>query len=522
MMKAFTFILRRGGARGRAGAAAALAAAFVLAASALVAPAQDLPGNLRRFAQDGNAANASPSARMLRQGRDLISEEEWAKAAETLRNFLTQYPRDREADAALYWYAYALGKQGRSADAIKMLEQLLVAHPRSNWADDAQALMAQLDPKFADTLRETQNCELKVVALQSLFENSPERALEYVRQVLAAPEAPRCRLKEAAVSLLGNHGGAQAVPILLEIARNPQADPKIRRTAIHRLGEEGGPAVFDELARLYDAERDPKIKEQLLHAFGDTKDPRGRAKLLQIARTATEPVGVRRRAIHSLGERGESAYDDLMQIYNADQNLDIRRQLLHAFSDMKDPRAQQKLLEIARGTSGESVELRRAAIHHIADRGSEAVVDELMRIFEADPSLDIKRQILHVFADMRSERARAKVAEVARGQNFPVELRRAAIGHFVDRAVDEVADGKDSAQSVDLLISLYDAERAVEIKRVLLHALGESKQKAALRKLMSVARNQAEPVELRRAAVNRIGESKDPEARQFLEELLKP
>ena len=512
MMKAFNVILNLARARRRAGRAAAAAVLVAAALAPLASSAQDFRSSLSKFAQDGN--NASPSARLLRQGRDLIDAEEWAKATETLHTFLTQYPRDREADAALYWYAYALSKQGRAADAVRVIRQLLVAHPRSNWADDAQALLAQIDPNAAQTLVETQNCELKVVALQSLFENSPERAMEYVRQALAAPETPRCRLKEAAVSLLANHGGPQAAPILLEIARNQQADARLRRTAIHWLGESGGAAAFDELTRLYDAERDAKIKEQLLHAFGDTKDPRGRAKLLQIARTATEPVSVRRRAIHWLGDRKDSAYDDLIQIYNADQNLDIRRQLLHAFSDMKDPRAQQKLLEIARGTSNESVDLRRAAIHHIADRKSEAVVDELMRIFETDPSNDIKRQILHVFADMKSERARAKVAEVARGQNFPADLRRAAISHFVD--------GKDDAQSVEVIISLYDSERSVDIKRTLLHALGESKQKAALRKLMSVARNQSEPVELRRAAVNQIGESKDPEARAFLEELLKP
>ena len=510
MMKAFTTILNFT----RDGKVAAVAVLVAATLAPLASSAQDFRANLKKFAQGGDTANASPSARLLRQGRDLISEEEWAKAAETLRTFLTQYPRDREADAALYWYAYALGKQGRSADAVKVLRQLLVAHPRSNWVDDAQALIAQLDPKAAQTIIESQNCELKIVALQSLFDNSPERAMEYVRQVLASNEATSCRLKEAAVSLLANHGGAQAAPVLLEIARNQQADPKIRRTAIHWLGESGGPTAFDELARLYDVERDPKIKEQLLHAFGDTKDSRGRAKLLQIARTTTEPVSVRRRAIHWLGDRKDSAYDDLIQIYNADQNLDIRRQLLHAFADMKDPRAQQKLLEIARGTSNESVDLRRTAIHHIADRKSEAVVDELMRIFETDPSNDIKRQILHVFADMKSERARAKVAEVARGQNFPADLRRTAIHHFVD--------GKDDAQSVEVIISLYDAEKSVDIKRTLLHALGESKQKSALRKLLAVARNQSEPVELRRTAVNKIGESKDPEARAFLEELLKP
>jgi HEAT repeat protein len=513
MMKAFNFILRTG--RGRLAAASALAAAVVLCGSLAVSSAQDFRGKLNSFAQDGSAANASPSAKLLRQGRDLVSEEQWAKAAETFRTFLTQYPRDREASAALYWYAFALSKQGNAPEAIKILKQLLVAHRRSNWADDAQALLVQLDPKYAETVRETENCELKVVALQSLFESSPERAMSYVREVLASNEAQPCRLKEVAVSLLANHGGAQALPLLLEVARNQQADPKIRRVAIHELGEEGGAAAFDELARLYDAERDRQIKEQLVHAFGDTKDPRGRAKLLQIARNSSEDVRYRRSAIHWLGERDQSAYDDLLQIYNSDQNVEIRRQLVHAFSDMKDPRGLQKLLEIARGTANDSVELRRSAIHFLADKNNEAHIDELMRIFEADQSVEIRRQVLSAFAEMKSERARAKVAEVARGRNYPVELRRAAISRYID-------GGKDDPQTVDQIISLYDAEQAVEIKRSLLNALGESKQKAALRKLMAVARNQAEPVELRRAAVNQIGESKDPEAQKFLEELLKP
>lgn len=515
MMKAFKVILNFNRGRGRAGVTLALAAALVLAASSTFSSAQDFRDSLRGFAQDGGAAGATPSAKLLRQGRDLISEEQWVKAGEVLRGFLTQYPRDREADAALYWYAYALGKQNRTADAVKMLRQLLVAHPRSNWADDAQALLAQIDPKAAQTLVETQNCELKVIALQSLFENSPDRAMEYVRQVLAAPPTPRCRLQEAAVSLLANHGGPQAMPALLEIARNQQADAKLRRTAIHWLGEEGGDAAFDELARLYDAERNQELKLQLLHAFNDTKSARGRQKLVQVARTPTEPVNVRRSAIHWLGERQDSAYDDLLQIYNADQNVEIRRQLVHAFSDMKDPRALQKLLDIARGTSNDSVELRRTAIHFLAEKNNEAHLDDLMRVFEADQSVEIKRQILHAFSEMKSERARAKVAEVARGQNFPVELRRTAISHLIDQ-------GRDDEQTVATVVALYDSEQSVELKRSLLHALSESKQKSALRKLMAVARSQSEPVELRRTAVHRIGESKDPEARAFLEELLKP
>ena len=54
----------------------------------------------------------------------------------------------------------------------------------------------------------------------------------------------------------------------------------------------------------------------------------------------------------------------------------------------------------------------------------------------------------------------------------------------------------------------------------MLQVLGESKQKAALRKLMEVARADAS-VEMRKQAVRLLGESKDPEALKFVEDLLK-
>ncbi|MCA1615616.1 MAG: tetratricopeptide repeat protein [Acidobacteria bacterium] len=519
MTKMLPHILKQG--RTRRGAALALLLALVSAAAFLAAAgrgqsahAQDLRAKLNRFAQEGGAANASPSAKLLRAGRDQIDEEKWAQAAETLKSFLEKYPRDKEADAAAYWYSYALGKQGRTADAVTMLKRMISAHPRSNWVDDSRALLVQLDPKAGEELDKAANVELKIVALQTLMENNPESAMQYVRDILRTGSTANPRMKEMAVSLVASQGGAKALPMLLEIARDQQAEAKLRRIAIHFVGEEGGEAAFDDLVRIYDAERSPEIKRQLLRAFGDTKSPRGHQKLLAIARNPSETGDARRAAIHWLGENTASAYDDLLQIYNSDQNVEVRRQLVHAFSDMKDPRGLQKLVEIARGTAGERVELRRSAIHFLADKEGEQYLDELMRIFENDPSVEIKRQVLHAFADMKSPRARAKVAEVARGQNFPAELRRTAISHYID--------GRDDEASVAVIVGFYDSETSADIKRTLLHALGQSKQKSALRKLMAVARNQAEPIDLRRTAISRIGESKDPEAKQFLEDLLKP
>src|ERR1043165_457293 len=66
---------------------------------------------LDRFVQatKGNPA----SMQIFREGRDLIEAQNWQKAAEKFNEFITGYPKNKDLDAALYWYGYALQKQGR-------------------------------------------------------------------------------------------------------------------------------------------------------------------------------------------------------------------------------------------------------------------------------------------------------------------------------------------------------------------------------------------------------------------------
>jgi HEAT repeat protein len=470
---------------------------------------QDL-AKLDRFVQTGN----TPAMKLFRAGRDMIENEEWAKAAETFRGFISAYPRDADVDAALYWYAYALKRQGNTKEAAKALKRLIKEHERSGWREEADAMLTELapalgQPKIIDDALGNENEELKIIALQSLFGSNPERALGFVADWLKPTSTASRRMKEAAVSLLGAHGGKQGVPLLLDIARN-QPDAKLRQTAIHRLGEAGGEAVMDELMRIYAADSDPQIKRQVLHALAEMGGARADARLLQIAQNTGENIELRKTAINRLGER-EGAFDNLVRIYDADRSVEIRKRLMHAFSESDDPRAHAKLLEVAR--NGDNVELRKFALRRLGEKNNDAMLDELMRVYRTERDAGVKREIIHAFSHMESPRAKTKLYEIARDPAEAVELRRTVI--------NRIGEGSDDAQTVELLISLYDAEQSLDIKRALLHALGRSKQKAALRKLMQVARADAS-LDLRRQAIRRIGESKDPEALRFLEDILKP
>lgn len=469
---------------------------------------QDL-AKLNRFVQTGNA----PAMKLFRAGRDLIENEEWAKAAETFRGFVETYPRDNDVDAALYWYAYALKRQGETKQAAKILKRLIKEHQRSGWREEADAMLTELapalgQPRIIEDALGRENEELKIIALQSLFDSDPARALGFVADWLKPTSTASRRMKESAVSLLGARGGKQAVPLLLDIARN-QPDAKLRQTAIHRLGEAGGEAVMDDLMRIYSADPDPNIKRQVLHALAEIDGARAVAKLLEIAQNGNEAIELRKTAISRLSDR-EGAFDNLVRIYEADRTIEIRKRLLHDFSDSRDPRALPKLLEVAR--AGDNIELRKFALRRLGEKNSETVLDELLRIYQAESDTNVKREILNALSEMNSPRARAKLQEIVRNPAENATLRRTVINHIGER---------DDPQTVELLISLYDAEQNPEIKRTLLNAFGDSKQKIALRKLMQIARSDAS-LDLRRHAIRKIGDSKDPEALRFLEDILKP
>jgi HEAT repeat protein len=456
----------------------------------------------------------SPAAKTFRAGRDLIESEDWPQAAAKFQDFVKDYPKDKDVDAALYWLAYALKKQGKKDEAAPPLLRLIKEFPRSSWAREAQAMLVELGygSAVSDVLQrakaDNENCEIKILALQSLFEADEDRAFSFVSEVLKSNSADCPALRTAAVSLLGGHGGPRAVPILLDIARN-NADLKLRLTAIRRLGEQNSDSVIDELAKVYDADPAKEVKVQILRALAEMHSPRAEAKLVEVARGGSDVV-VRQYAIRYLGERhGDASLDILIGLYDSERTPEIRLQILKALSERDEPRARAKLLDIAR--HGETPEIRVSAIRRLADHGGMAL-DELLQLYSTETDDAIKQGLLRAYGDIDDPRAYAKLAEIAAKATEKLDLRLYAIRGL--------GNHDDNPQVTAELIKMYDAEQNVQVRAALIRAFGDSEDKAAVRKLIAIARSDSS-VDLRKLAVRQLGESKDPEALKFLEELLK-
>lgn len=461
---------------------------------------------LNRFVQ--TPRNNPAAMKAFREGRDLIEGEKWQQAAEKFDGFINEFPKDRDVDAALYWYAYALHKQGKKDEAVAPLKRLIKDYSASSWRREAEALLVVLGRGDAiQQALDKNNCEIKILALQSLFQANEERAINFVSEVLQSNAEATCPgIKTAALSLLGSHGGARATPILLNIARQ-QGDLKLRLTAIKRLGEQDGDAIADELVKLYEADRTQEVRVQILRALSEMGNARSQTKLAEIARSSDD-LALRQVAVRYLGQQEDAAsLDELIRLFDSDRTPEIRSQVLRALAEREDPKAHAKLLDIAR--KGETPELRVEAIRRLGDRG-QASYEDLLQLYNSETNLQIKQGLIRAYAEMNNAKARNKLYEIARAAES-LDLRIYAI-----RRLGENND----AATIDQLIGLYDAEPDLQVKGMLIRAFGQSSQKNAMRKLMSIAR-ESPSIDLRKLAVRMLGESKDPEALKFLEDLLK-
>ena len=98
---------------------------------------------------------------------------------------------------------------------------------------------------------------------------------------------------------------------------------------------------------IYAADRNREIRQTVLHSLSEMDDPRAYAKLLEVARGGDDPE-VRQQAIHWIGQRGEAAFDDLTKLYQSERDTEVKAQILHAYSQSDSPRAIDRLLEVAR------------------------------------------------------------------------------------------------------------------------------------------------------------------------------
>src|SRR5262245_34704021 len=311
--------------------------------------AQDLY-KLNHFIQ---TQTASPAATAFRESRDLIKEGEWQKAEARFNRFITEFPKDREVPAALYWLAFALKQENKFPAADAALTKLIAEHPSSQWLDDARALRVEIAPRLKNGqlieqgVTET-NEEIRLAALQSLFEASPERALALASDILKPGAGGSRLMKEGALSMLADSESREAIPVLAQVARQ---------------------------------DGDLRLQKKAIEALGDIELPGALTALSDLAHTSSN-IEIRRRAIEELADHDDdsAALAHLIQLYDVEQDERLKETIMEALGDSEEKPALQKLMQIA--TSDASLKLRKRAVNLIAkskDPGALKFLEQLLK-----------------------------------------------------------------------------------------------------------------------------------------------
>ncbi|MCU1264330.1 MAG: hypothetical protein JWM21_648 [Acidobacteria bacterium] len=448
---------------------------------------------LNRLAQQGSKDAASV---VFQGGRDLISDQQWAKAEEKFREYTSSYPKEKNVDAALYWMAYSEMQLSRYEQARSTLKRLLEEYEASSWKSDARTLLAQIPDGFATvygsgsgsgsgigsgsgvgigvgTPRAAQEpgevyvvhgtapvtvrvpvtarawafrgdddgerpaadddpCEFKIVVLQALFQSDVQRGISAATEWLNAGSTQTTRCKGAALTLLARNGGKAVTPIILGVAQR-EPDLKLRALAISALGFTSDDTVIDPLRDFALNSRENSVVEAALYSLGQHSGPRAVIVLGEIA-MSSRPVSLRKVAIASIASRpGEPAVDTLLKIYDADQTLEIRKATIAGFGHRRSERAGNKLVEIAHGA--DNIELRKAAISGIVTRSGEKSLDSLLSLYDSEKSEELKDRIINAIGSLNDTRVTRKLIEIAKNPQSPIERRKRAIG-WLSRSKD--------------------------------------------------------------------------------------
>lgn len=287
---------------------------------------------------------AAQGEELYAQGNKAMNEQRWSDAVTAFDKAAAA--KGKREDASLYWKAYSLNKLGRKDDARATCEVLRKQEPSSTWNRECVALRAgsvtdptvlvklaqenalqsrdlshmkidldglyaadarvyRLDGKGYGGNRTTTEDDIKILALHSLMQQDPSKALPLLRDLLKSDKP--VELRRQALFVLSRSKGPQAQTILTEVATN-KGDAEMQRVAIQMLavnrGKDAGPTLVD----VYRGSTDAPVKRACINGLFLAHDA---PRLVDLAR-GEKDLNMKRDIVSQLALMHDQAATDYM------------------------------------------------------------------------------------------------------------------------------------------------------------------------------------------------------------------
>jgi HEAT repeats len=355
-------------------------------------------------------------------GREALDEDHYDKA-EAKFSELAQM-NGAQADAALYWKAYAENRMGKRDAALATIADLKQRYPQSRWQKDASALEIEVRQRTGQPTHPDAESDdsLRMLAIQGLMNSDPQKALPLLEKDLNGTASPREKSK--ALFVIAQSGTPEARQILGRIASG-ESNPDLQRKAVEYLGIFGGKEARKTLADVYAKTGEESVKRAILRSYmisGDKED-------LFAAAKSEKDEKLRREAIRQLGL--VHGIDELQQLYQKETSTDVRSEILQAFFLAGDS---AKLVQAA--SNEKDPELRRTAIRNLGLINSQDSAKALQTIYSKETDQSLRREVLNAYFIQGN--ASALVA-IARNEKDP-ELKKEAVSKLALMHSKEATD----------------------------------------------------------------------------------
>lgn len=375
------------------------------------------------FARAGTIRGRNGSEeRVYQRGSEYLDRREWDKAIDAFDEVIDR--KGTKADGAYYWKAYALAKAAQSDKALATLADLQKTYPSSRWLNDAKALEAEVRQNKGQALspeRESDE-DLKLLAINSLVNNDPERAVPLLQKILQSHNSPK--VKERALFVLAQTQTPQARDVVIRFAKGG-GNPDLQTKAVEYLGVYGGKQNMQVLSEVYSSTNDPSLRRSILQGFMRAGD---KDRLLAAARSE-QNQDLRTDAIRLLGHLG--AQPELAQMYTAESSPEAKVAIIDAMFNAENT---DKLIEIAK--SEKDPKLRAHAIHRLGNLRRSRTADALVSMYSTETDRGNKEQIMRSLYNQESAK---ELVEIAKRESDP-ELKRAAVRYISNMKSKEATD----------------------------------------------------------------------------------
>jgi hypothetical protein len=411
-----------------------------------------------------------PADSLYRSARAALRRNDYVRAAGLFRQVRERYPRSGYAPDAYYWEAFSLYRVGNLTNLRQARDVLKLQRERHRDAantQDAKSLATRVCGELA-RLGDAE-CALEITE-QANVVNEPGPA-----------PGRRCPnedddIRVEALNAVLQMDPDRAVPLLRNVlARRDECSVTLRRKAIFLVSQKQTAETESILLGAARNDPDQEVREQAVFWLSQ--------------------VGT---------DRSVSALDSILR---SSQDRALQEKAIFALSQVDNPRASAAIRTFAE-RSDVSQELREQAIFWIGQQNQPDNARYLQTLYGRVNSDQLKEKIIFSLSQMGGEENNRWIMGIALNENESIEMRKQAL-FWAGQTGGSIAD----------LVALYGRVNNREIKEQLIFVYSQRKEKAAVDKLLDIAKNDTDR-EMRKKALFWLSQSDDPRVADLLQEII--